>query len=134
MTTPIVAAQRFLAALALGAALGLCYGVLAPLRRRHPHISDLLFLPVMGAVWLYLGFGVCKGDLRFGYWAGLCIGAILWHSTAGRLLSPLIFRLWNAFYRILTFPLVLLKKIFTKTAQFAKILFASGKKSGTIER
>ena len=50
--TPALAAYRLACALALGAALGLFYGFLRPLRPRHTLLSDGLFLAVTGWVWI----------------------------------------------------------------------------------
>lgn len=57
MTAPSVAAVRFLYACGLGAVLGLCYGFLRPLRRRCTALADVLFLSVLGWIFLILGFG-----------------------------------------------------------------------------
>ena len=51
--TPAVAAYRMACALALGAALGLVYGFLRPLRPRHTLLSDSVFLAVTAWVWMY---------------------------------------------------------------------------------
>ena len=66
MTDPLTSAYRFAIACLLGCGLGLWYGFLRPLRLRHPHISDLLFLPGAVYAWLLLGFQICRGDLRPG--------------------------------------------------------------------
>ena len=64
--TPGEAARRLVWALALGAGLGLYYEFLAPLGKRRRVLGDVSFL--LGAVWawVYLGFGVCGGDIRMG--------------------------------------------------------------------
>ena len=82
MTAPALAAGRFLAACGIGALLGLFYGFLRPLRPRLTHLCDLLFVIAAFFGWLYLGFGVCLGDLRLGYTAGLAAGGFLWEKTA----------------------------------------------------
>ena len=50
--TPAVAAYRMACALALGAALGLIYGFLRPLRPRHTLLSDGIFLAVTAWAWI----------------------------------------------------------------------------------
>ena len=87
MTTPALAASRFAAACLLGLGLGLWYEFLRPLRPRHTNLSDLLFLPGAFWAWLYLSFGVCGGDLRLGYCAGLFVGAWVFRLLPGRLLA-----------------------------------------------
>ena len=82
--TPAAAAYRMACALALGAALGLIYGFLRPLRPRHTLLSDGIFLAVTAWAWIYLCFGICAGDIRAGYAFGLLTGGIIWERTAGR--------------------------------------------------
>ena len=93
--TPETAFFRLVASLLLGAALGLLYGFLRPLGRRHRHLADGLV--VLGAWWayIYLGFGLCAGDLRLGYVWGLLAGAVVWEATAGRWLQPVFSGIWQ---------------------------------------
>ena len=95
MTAPALAARRFLLALAVGAGLGLVYGFLRPPRRRFTHIFDGIFVLVTLWAWVYLSFGLCKGELRFGYTMGMLLGAGLWEMTAGRLLRPVFTGFWK---------------------------------------
>lgn len=133
MTAPAVAAGRFGAACLLGLALGLWYGFLRPLRPRWTALSDLLFLLGVFPVWVYLGFGICGGDLRPGYWAGLFLGGLAWELTVGKLLRPVFRLFWKGLGYIFGWPFPILKKIFTKIGKKVKNVFASEKKSGTIE-
>ena len=75
MTAPALAFRHFCTACLLGVLLGVYYGFLRPLRPRFTTLSDLLFVLGAGWVWLYLGFAVCRGDLRLGYFAGLFVWA-----------------------------------------------------------
>ena len=88
MTAPETAARRFLLSCALGCLLGLIYGILWPFRHRFPKTGDALFLLAAFRIWLELTFGICLGDIRIGYLAGLLAGALLWELTLGRLLRP----------------------------------------------
>lgn len=126
--TPETAFFRLAASLLLGAALGLLYGFLRPLGRRHRHLADALV--VLGAWWayIYLGFGVCAGDLRLGYVWGLLAGAVVWEATAGRWLQPVFSGIWQ----ILGVMWGLFWAPGKKFLQFTKILFASGEKWVTI--
>ena len=83
LNAPALAAQRFGAALLLGATLGIFYGFLRPLRPRFTWLSDTLFVLACFWAWLVLSFGVCLGDLRIGYTAGIGLGCLLWEATAG---------------------------------------------------
>jgi hypothetical protein len=128
MISPAIGASRFAAACLLGIGLGLWYGFLRPLRPRHTCLSDGLFLLGFYWVWLYHGFGICRGDLRLGDSLGLILGTILWDSTAGRLLRPLFSGFWKLLSRFRRLALYPWKKIFKK----AKILFALAEKWVTI--
>jgi hypothetical protein len=118
---PALAADRFLAACLIGMQLGFLYDFLRPLRPKFTAISDLLFLFALGAGWLYLGFGICKGDLRFGYTAGLGMGILFWELTATRLLRPVFAYIWRP-----------IQKFFGFFIKNAKKLFATGRKKVTI--
>ena len=73
--------------LLLGCALGLYYEFLRPCRPRW--LGDLLFIVALFRVWLYLGFGLCGGDLRMGYSLSLPVGIFLWDGLFGTVLHPL---------------------------------------------
>ncbi len=120
MIAPAEAFRRLLAAVAMGLGLGFVYGFLRPLRRGRCFFADLVFLCCALAAWLQVGFGICGGDLRLGYLAGLPLGAILWECTAGRLLRPAISRFWKILGAILGFPLGLSKKILKKKQKNCK--------------
>ena len=122
MTAPALAAGRFCAACLIGMLLGLFYDFLRPLRPRLTVLTDLLFLTGLWIGWLYLGFAICRGDLRFGYTAGLGLGFLFWAKTVSRLFRPIFAKLW--------FPV---KKFFLFLQKSAKKLFASGRKKVTIE-
>ena len=122
MTEPGLGAVRFLISCLAGVQLGLLYGFLRPLRPRYTVFSDLLFLPALAAAFLYVGFGVCRGDLRLGCFLGLATGGILWDQTAGRLLRPIFAGFWKSMGRILDFLRVPVKKISKKDKKFLCIL------------
>jgi hypothetical protein len=121
MTAPALAADRFLAACLIGMQLGFVYDFLRPLRPKLTAVADLLFLFTLGAGWIYLGFGVCKGDLRVGYTVGLGMGILFWEGTATRLLRPVFAYFWRPFQKFFAF--------FIKNA---KKLFATGRKKVTM--
>ena len=132
MTGPVLEAYRFGWACLLGLGLGVCYGFLRPLREKHPRLADFLFLPVLGYSWLYLGFAICRGDLRLAYTAGLFVGAWVWDRTLGRLLQPVFGWIWKLFGLIwgqITGPV---RKILKNIQKNAKNLFARWKKWFTI--
>ena len=84
MTSPAVAAGQFGWSCLLGLLLGVWYGLLRPLRPRHTAWADGAFVLGAAWAWLYLGFGICGGDLRLGNCAGLALGAVAWETTLGK--------------------------------------------------
>jgi hypothetical protein len=130
MTAPALAARRFLLALAVGAGLGVVYGFLRPPRRRFTQIFDGIFVLVTLWAWVYLSFGLCKGELRFGYTMGMLLGAVLWEMTAGHLLRPV----FAGFWKFLGYFWLPFEKLFTIFKVFLKKLFAKYKIWVTMDR
>jgi hypothetical protein len=128
MNPPSVAAYRLLCALLLGIGLGVFYGFLRPLRRRHKHIADFLFILALFPAWIYFAFAIAGGDLRFGYTAGLLGGILLWEATFGKWLRPVFAAFWRFIYKIYRFFTMPFRKIFKILAKIAKFLFATAKK------
>ena len=124
MTAPALAATRFALALGVGVALGLIYGFLRPLGPRLNWLRDSIFVLCALFGWIYLGFGLCEGDLRFGYTAGMILGAFAWEMTVGRLLRPV----FSCFWKFFAFLLVPFKKTTGYFQLFSKKLFAKCKK------
>lgn len=133
MTGPALDGWRFLCACGIGLILGMYYGFLRPLRPKHTLISDALFVPALFFGWLYLGFAICRGDLRLGYCLGLLMGGLVWELTVGRWLRPVFRGFWRLVSRIWRLILNIFRKIFEKIHKISKILFAIWKKSYTIE-
>ena len=105
MTPPELAAQRFGAAVMLGAALGIGYCFLhPPCPRRWP--GDLCFMILALRIWAELAFRICRGDMRPAYLGGLAAGA--WATIA--LFGSIIARFWN----ILAIPAKKISKITKK--------------------
>lgn len=100
MTGPALDGWRFLWACGIGLILGMYYGFLRPLRPRHTIVSDVLFLPALAYGWLYLGFAICRGDLRIGYCLGILLGIVAWELTVGKLLRPVFAGVWRGISRI----------------------------------
>ena len=120
MTAPAVAACRFGWACLIGAGLGGVYGFFRPLRLRRTAAADTLFLLVTVWAWTYLSFGICGGDLRLAYHAGMLLGGILFDRTLGRLLQPIFGWFWRCVGSLCA-AIMLPAKIFLN---FLKILFA----------
>jgi hypothetical protein len=128
MIGPEIAARWLLWALGIGAALGTFYGFLRPAPEKLRPLWDLFFVCAAFYGWIYLGFGICGGDLRFGCTAAMASGGILWDQTAGRLLAPLFSRFWAMIGKIFYLFRKVVKIFFKKVHNFANFLLASGKK------
>ncbi len=94
MITPAQAAWQLLRSALVGIPLGVWYGFWQPVRRRW--VADLFFCPALVWAWLQVGFGICGGDLRLGYFAALALGAWLGLKLSGKLLSPLWLGFWSS--------------------------------------
>ena len=129
MTTPFTDACRFGWGLLIGAALGIVYGFLRPLRPRHTTFADFLFALAACYGYLLLQFGICQADVRLAYFLAMICGCILWEWSFGRCLRPVFSFFWAILERIRKLLLLPLKKIWKMT----KILFASVKKWVTID-
>lgn len=132
MTPPGLSAWRFATACLYGIGLGVIYSFLRPLRPKRTALADGIFLLAFFLVWLELGFRVCRGDLRFGYSAGLPIGIFLWEWTLGKLMRPVFFGFWRVIRILFGWILFPVKKFFQKNGHFFKFIFASLKKWVTI--
>lgn len=122
--TPATGFVRLLWSVIGGLGLGLGFDIVRPLRPRF--IGDLIFLGYMSWMWIEFSFGICLGDLRFGYLFGAVFGFILWQLGPGRLTKPIFTRFWHIF----AVPFKNFLKFFQKILKF---LFSSRKKSSTIE-
>lgn len=132
MNTPATDGWRFLWGVGIGAALGLVYGFLRPLRKSHPHLADLLFVPFLGYGWLYLSFAVCRGDIRIGYHLGIPVGMVLWRYTLGWITQPVFDLFWGSIIRFCGYIWKKFKKIMKKIKFFCIFLFSRWKKWFTI--
>ena len=74
MIPPGQALRFFGFAFLAGAALGIYYGFLTPLRRGHPILCDLAFVLGTGWVLVLLAFRLCGGDLRPACLVALALG------------------------------------------------------------
>ena len=76
MTAPETGAVRFAFALAVGAALGLLYGFLRPLRPKHGFLADGVFLLGLYLGWLWWAFAVCAADPRPVGFGAMALGTV----------------------------------------------------------
>ena len=120
MNTTALLFSRFVIACLLGVGLGTIYDLLSCLPRALRHIGDGLFVVALFICGIYLGFAVCQGDLRPVYSAGLLLGVIGWHYSFGKLLRPLILRLFRLWANIFSKIFKTFKKIFCFIPFFIK--------------
>ena len=124
MTAPAIAAIRFCLAGAVGAGLGLFYGFLRPLRRKGNTLPDLIFVIAAFLGWVYVGFGICGGDLRTAWFFGMILGGLCFEATLGRLLRPVFFGFWKAMAAIVAACLTPGRKIIGFFRKIAKKVFS----------
>ena len=122
---------HLLQGLLLGGGLGLVFGFLRPVRPRW--LADLIFLIALFWAWLWLGFGLCRGDLRLAYSLSLLVGAGFWEFTFGENLKPVFSFFWKQIFRIIDFILLPGKNISKKAGLFINFLFARSQKWVTIK-
>ena len=134
LTGPALDGVRLLAGCGLGVGLGIWYGFLRPLRPAHTLLSDVLFVPALIWAWLYLGFAVCRGDLRLGYVGGLAVGAFGWELTFGKWLRPVFAGFWGMISRIKAVIRGCLQKNLQKIHKKIKNMLAIWKKWFTIKK
>jgi hypothetical protein len=120
MSTTALLFSRFVIACLLGAGLGILYDFFACLPRALRHIGDGFFVIALFVCGIYLGFAVCRGDLRTVYSAGLLLGVVGWHYSFGKLLRPLILRLFRLWANIFSKIFKPFKKIFRFIPFFIK--------------
>ena len=127
--TPAVAAWRLGCSVILGGCLGLFYGFLRPVGRRHRLLADVIF--ALGTVWawIWLCFAVCRGDIRMVYLPAMGTGFLLWERSFGQWLRPVWTGFWEGLAWVFRFFLLPWKKIL----EITKILFASAEKWVTIK-
>ena len=92
-----------------------------------------MFVTALLWSWIYLGFGLCGGDLRMAYSACLIAGIFLWEGTFGRLLRPAFSGFWKFVRMRLRLIWLPCKKFLKKAGKIKNYLFASGKKWVTIK-
>jgi hypothetical protein len=133
MIAPMDAAHRLLWSLAVGVALGFFYGFLRPLRPKLTALADLIFVAAAFYGWLYIGFGVCGGDLRFGCTVAMGAGGVAWEIMLGRWLQPVFRGFWHILSKTAAFFLLPLKIFLENIQKIIKFLLASGKKWFTMK-
>ena len=128
MTAPATAGRCLLIAILLGFLPGLLHSFLQPVRVRHRHIADLCSVAALFYCWIYLGFGICGGDLRMGYLLGMLGGWALCICTVGKLLQCLFYGYFRFLERIFSYLRQIIRKIFVFFKKILKVLFAIRKK------
>lgn len=128
MTAPAEAGRCLLTSILLGFLPGLLHSFLQPVRVRHRHIADLISVTALFYCWIYVGFGVCGGDLRLGYLLGMLGGWALCICTAGKWLQCLFYGFFHFLSRLFAALRRIIVKIFVFLKKILKVLFAIPKK------
>lgn len=114
---------RVVQCILLGGAIGLGADVVYPLQKKAAMLAQMLWSTWILWVWLVICFGVCRGDIRLGYWAAAALGAALWRGTASRLIRPVFLRIGRKIRTIIGLPVKLSKFILKKINFFKKNSF-----------
>lgn len=120
MTPPALLFSRFLMACLLGVGLGFCYSFLTSLPRKLIHLADSVFILLLFAFGIYLGFGICHGDLRPVYSIGLLVSAAGWHFSVGKHLQSLFSSFFRCLGQLFSFFCIPFKKIIAFILLFSK--------------
>lgn len=113
--------HRLLGCILAGMLVGPAACALRPLHRIRPVLTELLTSLAVGVCWLWTSFGLCRGDLRMGYFFGMIAGWLLWEWLFGTAATAVFRRFWH----IAAFPLRIFLNFFRKIVNF---LFARRKK------
>ena len=108
--------------------MGLFYDLFTPLPRAVRHLTDGIFVIALFLCGIYLGFGICQGDLRPAYSAGLFVGFLIWRNTLGRLLRPLLSLLFGFLRGVFGKIWAYIGKMSKNISVFCKKTFAIVKK------
>ena len=118
--TPALVWRRLLGCFLCGVVLGPGVDALRPLNRRLPLLSQAAICLELLLIWLFALFGICRGDLRMGYFGAVLVGFLLWERLFGRAVSAFFGRFWH----FAELPLKISRKFFHK---FVKFLFSRWK-------
>ena len=122
---PALVWSRITGCFLVGLLLGPLTDALRPFHRRFPWLTQIGISAGFFAGWLYCGFGLCRSDLRLGYYLAILAGFALWEGCFGRSVTALFGKLWH----IAAKPLLVSLKIFQN---FKKFLFSRGEKWSTM--
>lgn len=103
-----MALSRALGCFLTGGLLGAAVDPLRPLQRHLPRLIGLLAALEWVAGWAFASFGICRGDLRMGYFFAMLLGFGLWEWGFGPALGVFFDKCWN---QLLSPPRKFLKKI-----------------------
>ena len=93
-----------------GVLLGPAADLFRPLHRRFPVLTQLMIGTEFFLCWLWLGFGLCRGDLRIGYLLGTAAGFFVWEWSFSTCTEAFFGKLWHA----AAIPMKFCLKIFHK--------------------
>ena len=128
MTAPAIAGRYLVTAILLGTLPGLFHAFLRPLRIRHRHLCDLCSVAALLYCWIYVGFGVCGGDLRTGYLLGMLLGWGVGICILGKWLQPVFFLFFHFWGWLFSCFRGIIGKILAFLKKIVKVLFAIRKK------
>ena len=114
---------RVVKCILLGGTIALGADIMYSLQKKSVMLAQVLWSIWIFWVWLVICFGVCRGDIRMGYWAAAALGAVLWRGTVSRLFRPVILAFGRKIWTIIGMPVKLSKIILKKINFFKKNSF-----------
>ena len=92
--TPAVVWERLLGCFLCGVLLGPGVDLLRPLSRRFPVLTRVLICGELFACWLFALFGICRAELRLGWYLAMMAGFCIWEQLFGSAAAVLMVWPW----------------------------------------
>ena len=122
--TPAVVWRRLLGCFLTGVVLGPTVDLLRPLGRGTPILTRAGICAELFLGWLFAMFGICRGELRLGWYLALLGGFFLWEWLFGASVAAF----FGGFWHFAVLPLKIFRKFFHI---FRNFLFARWEKWST---
>ena len=85
--TPAVVWARLLGCFLCGVLLGPAVDFLRPLGKKLPILTRMLICAELVLCWLFALFGICRGELRLGWYLAMMAGFALWERLFGTVVT-----------------------------------------------
>ena len=112
--TPAVVWERLLGCFLCGVVLGPAVDFLRPLSRKLPMLTRVFICVELSLCWLFALFGICRAELRLGWYLAVMGGFALWERLFGTAAAAF----FGSFWHFAVLPLKISRKIFHKFENF----------------